>query len=355
MRSATLAVLLLLSASVLVSCESDELLFRSFVQRHHKWYGQSQSRDDSASSEYAARYEVFRGNLQRIAALNAESQSRGSSVVYGVTRFADLSPAEFAALYSNAEHGAKLVEEFEHAVAAGAMHKSNETASPVAAVSALALPTDVDWRAKGAVTDVKNQGQCGCCWTFSTVANIESLYKIKYNQLIDFSPQQLIDCDHTCKFFTCNKGCSGGVPKYAMEYIKKNGLTTLKKYPFIGKEGTCSYTESMSQVTIKDFVAIDNDEGEMQKYVANSGPISACLYVNSNFQYYKSGVFDDAGCPTNTINHAITVVGYGTENGKDFWIIKNSWGDDWGEDGFIRIARGKNMCGIKNQSATAVL
>jgi len=178
MRSSTLAVLLLLSASVLVSCESDELLFRSFVQRHHKWYGQSQSRDDSASSEYAARYEVFRGNLQRIAALNAESQSRGSSVVYGVTRFADLSPAEFAALYSNAEHGAKLVEEFEHAVAAGAMHKSNETASPVAAVSSLALPTDVDWRAKGAVTDVKNQGQCGCCWTFSTVANIEVFWVV---------------------------------------------------------------------------------------------------------------------------------------------------------------------------------
>ena len=120
-----------------------------------------------------------------------------------------------------------------------------------------------------------------------------------------------------------------------MEYIKKNGLTTLKKYPFVEKEQTCAYKSSMSEVTIKDFVAIDKDENEMKKYVGQSGPISACLYVTANMQHYQKGIYDDASCPTDSVNHAITIVGYGTEKGKDYWIIKNSWGEDWGEDGFV--------------------
>jgi cathepsin L len=207
----------------------------------------------------------------------------------------------------------------------------------------------VDWRDQGAVNGVKDQGQCGSCWAFSTVASLEGQQAIVNGNLPDCSEQQLVDCDPK------SSGCNGGLMTYAFDYIKgqgSNGLDTQDSYPYTARDGTCdtSKTQDGENVcaTVSGYTELpQGDESALQDAVSSIGPISIAANA-SPWSSYSGGIFDSSSCDPNGLNHGIAMVGYDTA--ENFWIIRNSWGGSWGESGYMRMVMGKNMCGISNMS-----
>ncbi|MBA0689386.1 hypothetical protein Goari_007117 [Gossypium aridum] len=217
------------------------------------------------------------------------------------------------------------------------------------------VPTSVDWRKRGAVTAVKDQGQCvlkGSCWAFSSVEAVEGINQIKTNKLVSLSEQELIDCDTEE-----NQGCNGGLMDIAFDFInKKGGITSEIHYPYAAKQGTCDVSKENSPV-----VSIDghenvpvNDEEALRKAVANQ-PVSVAIDAGgTDFQFYSEGVY--TGQYGIELNHGVAAVGYGTTlDGTKYWIVKNSWGPDWGEKGYIRMERGikdkQGLCGIAMEAS----
>ncbi|XP_053183333.1 cathepsin S-like [Scomber japonicus] len=201
-----------------------------------------------------------------------------------------------------------------------------------------------DWREHGCVTRVKNQGSCGSCWAFATVGALEGQLAKTTGKLVDLSPQNLVDCsweygDH---------GCNGGWYTNAFNYIKDNGIESEASYPYKGKEGQCHHNCNNNVATLIGYTCRPRgDEYEMKLAVFTTGPIAVAIDSNSHkFSFYKGGVYDNPMC-THNMTHAVVVVGYGTENGKDYWLVKNSWGTGYGEAGYIKMSRNKNnQCGI---------
>ncbi|CAG2253260.1 CTSL [Mytilus edulis] len=198
---------------------------------------------------------------------------------------------------------------------------------------------------KGYVTPVKNQGKCGSCWAFSAVGSLEGQHFRKTGKLVSLSEQNLMDC--SSKYG--NRGCNGGMLPPSFKYVIDNGgIDTENSYPYEGKVGNCRYTKSNIGASITGYTGIRNgDENQLKQAVAAVGPVSACIYVDKNFMLYKRGVFNNPTCISYTINHAILVVGYGTQSNDDYWLVKNSWGTVWGMDGYILMSRNKNdQCAI---------
>lgn len=214
------------------------------------------------------------------------------------------------------------------------------------------LPSAVNWVSAGAVTGVKDQGQCGSCWSFSTTGALEGIYFIKNGKLVSFSEQQLVDCDNF-KNGGKDHGCNGGLMDNAFSWIHKNGgLCTESDYPYTsgtGNEGTCKTTCSLvkgSQIVSFVDVPPSNDNEMMTALVKQ--PVSIAIEADTrDFQLYKSGVFTTA-CGTN-LDHGVLAVGYGTENGQNYYLVKNSWGTSWGEKGYIKLGRGSQYNGGDGQ------
>jgi len=216
------------------------------------------------------------------------------------------------------------------------------------------LPAYVDWREQGVVTPVKNQGHCGSCWTFSTTGAVEShwaLYGGKNLSLL--SEQQLVDCAGDFN----NHGCNGGLPSQAFEYIQfTGGIETEMNYPYMGVDQNCSFDSSKiaADVYYGSVNITSGDEQAIVETVATIGPVSIAFQVTSDFRNYDGGVYVGQTCQASaaTVNHAVLAVGYGTDSKKlDYWIIKNSWGAEWGEEGYFRMQRGVDMCGVAVCSA----
>ncbi|KAK8520372.1 hypothetical protein V6N13_031173 [Hibiscus sabdariffa] len=210
----------------------------------------------------------------------------------------------------------------------------------------VALPESKDWREAGIVSPVKEQGHCGSCWTFSATGALEAAYHQAYGKGISLSEQQLVDCAGAFN----NKGCHGGLPSQAFEYIKYNGgLDTEEAYPYTAKDGVCKFSSENVGVKVADSVNITmGGEDELKHAVALVRPVSVAYQVIPSFRLYKSGVFSDEKCghTSQDVNHAVLAVGYGVENGVPYWLIKNSWGAKWGENGYFKMEMGKNMCGV---------
>jgi hypothetical protein len=212
------------------------------------------------------------------------------------------------------------------------------------------IPDSFDWRAQGAVGAVKNQGSCASCWAFTTTGNLEGLYFIKYGKLLSLSEQQLVDCD------TNDNGCNGGMMDNAYTYLQNAGGSLLEsEYPYTGRKGQCRAYSPNGTVKVTGMIdAGTTDENYIKQMLYNIGPLGVVINA-STLQYYTSGIFNvsPSSCPASGINHGVLLVGYGSENGVDYWIAKNSWGASWGEQGFFRIARGKGLCGINNHVVSA--
>ncbi|EJW79799.1 cysteine protease 6 [Wuchereria bancrofti] len=213
------------------------------------------------------------------------------------------------------------------------------------------LPNKFDWNTKGVVTPVKNQGSCGSCWAFSVTGNIESLWAIKTGNLISLSEQELIDCD------VIDNGCNGGLPINAFREIKRmGGLEPEDQYPYKAKNGTCHLVRAQIAVTIDDAIEIPRNETVMKAWIAQRGPLSVGIDAEL-LAYYKSGILhpSKSRCPPSKINHGVLITGYGIENGLPYWTIKNSWGEEWGENGYFRLMRGKDICGVSDLVSSAII
>ena len=217
------------------------------------------------------------------------------------------------------------------------------------------VPMKIDWREKGAVTGVKNQKNCGSCWAFSSTGSIEGLLAIKTSNLLNFSEQQLMDCSSSYG----NHGCSGGMMDNAFKYVIDNGICSEESYPYTGMDGSCQQCDTIGQINNYGDIQ-ENDEKILKRAVAQQ-PVSVAIQANlSSFRFYSSGIYSDPKCGQQ-LDHGVLIVGYGSDGlyGKDYWLVKNSWGPQWGDNGYIRIERNSNnaggMCGITLQPSIPLL
>ncbi|CAG9859118.1 unnamed protein product [Phyllotreta striolata] len=194
---------------------------------------------------------------------------------------------------------------------------------------------------------------CGSCWSFSTTGTVEGANFRKTGKLVSLSEQNLVDCDKL------DHGCLGGLPMNAYKYIEENGIMTEKDYPYVAANGVCKFNQSKVAVKITSFIRVaEGDEEDLKEKVALLGPVSIGIDSTWMFQLYKSGLFDDDLCQNNndSLHHGVLVVGYGSENGKDYWIVKNSYGIEWGMDGYILMSRNKNnQCGVATFGTVATI
>jgi C1A family cysteine protease len=210
-------------------------------------------------------------------------------------------------------------------------------------------PDSYDWREHGAVTPVKDQGQCGSCWAFSTIANIEGQYFLKNKELLAFSEQELVDCDKKS-----DQGCNGGLMQNAFVFLEQTGFELESDYKYTARDGSCHAKDHKSYGTVSKWEMVSRDEKVIASTLASTGPLSAA--VNAQwFQMYMGGIMNPFFCNPKKLDHGITLVGYGAEGSKPYWIIKNSWNTSWGEKGYVRLARGNGKCGINTNVCTATL
>ena len=219
------------------------------------------------------------------------------------------------------------------------------------------IPDAIDWRASGAVTNVKNQGSCGSCWAFSAIGTIEGQHALRTGNLTSLSEQNLVDCVSSSKY-NCY-GCEGGWPDKAMDYVINNrGLDTETSYPYEGVDESCVYNKNTSGANISHVVQIDyGNMMELYNAIGTIGPISVAIDAEDDFQFYKAGIFRSTTCSKTQLNHAVLAIGYGvTRKNEKFIMIKNSWGTDWGMDGYIYFSGDiDNMCGIATNASYPLL
>ncbi|CAH1106464.1 unnamed protein product [Psylliodes chrysocephalus] len=283
--------------------------------------------------EEKVRFQIFQQNIQKINAHNALYEAGIKTYRMGVNQFADLTQKEFGALLR---------------VRNGPSPKQNLTRH----VQSGTAPDSIDWREKNAVTRIQNQGVCGSCWAFSVVGAVEGQNAIKYNNSAALSVEQLVDCDPG------GYGCSGSIMSHRFQYVIDNGLNTDEEYPYVGSffNVTCK-AKSPYVVKVKEAVVVDATESALKDAVGTVGPVSVIILAEP-MQHYKDGIFESDECivQSGDHDHGILVVGYGTENGKKFWILKNSWGTSWGEDGYFRLARdANNQCGVAYHGSYPIL
>ncbi|KAM4625053.1 cathepsin L.1 [Polymixia lowei] len=323
--------LLVVVAAVLAAASSarfslEDLEFHAWKLKFEKIY--------SSVSEETLRKQTWLNNRKLVLVHNILADQGIKSYRLGMTFFADMENEEYKRLISQ---GGLTAFNSSRPRRGSAFLRQPEGAD---------LPNTVDWRDKGYVTDVKDQKECGSCWAFSTTGSLEGQTFRKTGKLVSLSEQQLVDCSGSFG----NMGCSGGLMDQAFSYIKANGgLDTEDSYPYEAEDGKCRYNPDTIGATCTGFVDVTSgDEGALQEAVATIGPVSVGIDAShSSFQLYESGVYDEPDCSSSELDHGVLTVGYGSDNGQDYWMVKNSWGLSWGSKGYIMMSRNKsNQCGI---------
>ncbi|XP_055628168.1 uncharacterized protein LOC129769737 isoform X2 [Toxorhynchites rutilus septentrionalis] len=308
-------------------------LFEKFKLKHNRTY--------QSTLEHEMRFRIFKNNLFKIEQLTKYEQGTAK---YGITHFADMTTTEY-------RHRTGLVVRREEDL--------NHIPNPIAKIDEhMEIPEAFDWRDLGAVSPVKNQGSCGSCWAFSVVGNIEGLHQIKTKKLEEYSEQELLDCD------TVDKACQGGEMDDAYKAIERiGGLELENDYPYLAKkQKTCHFNNTLAHVRVKGAVDLPKNEIAIAKFLVANGPVSIGLNANA-MQFYRGGISHPwrVLCSKKSLDHGVLIVGYGVKQYPMFnktlpyWIVKNSWGPKWGEQGYYRVYRGDNTCGVSEMATSAVL
>ncbi|KAJ8975094.1 hypothetical protein NQ317_002018 [Molorchus minor] len=313
-------LVVLASVILAINAASVEELWAQFKENHGRQYRNIR--------EEETRFNFFKQNVQRIEEHNAKYEKGETSYYRGINRFSDKSREEIHAMLNTSRANRPIL-------TSGVEYKPSN----------VQVASEVNWVNEGVVTGVKNQGDCGSCWAFSVTGTLEGQYAIKYGSLVSLSEQDLVDCSVTYG----TAGCNGGWMALAYDYVKDNGISTESDYPYLGYEATCAHSSSV--LTVNDYVFIpEGDEYTLKDAVANVGPISVSVYADDFFDY-AGGIFDESSC-SQEYDHGVLVVGYGEENGSEYWLVKNSWGADWGDNGYIKMAREKNnQCAIASYAS----
>jgi cathepsin F len=288
-----------------------------------KSYGRKYKSDE----EFLSRFQNFKVNLKTIAEKNAKF---GPTTQYAVNKFADLSKSEFKELF--------LMNNLPPYEPKGEELNVTLLVDP---------PTTFDWRSKGAVTPIKDQGQCGSCWAFSATENIESVTKVANRGLPVLGPQQIVDCDKT------DYGCSGGWPHAAFDYVKKQGgQDTESVYPYTARDGSCKYKTNGIGAKISGYNTIAKNEKTIQSALVTTAPFSVCVDAEE-WSFYSGGVVTPNNCGR-SVDHCVQLIGYDSTKAPGYWIVRNSWGTDWGLSGLIYLQMGSDTCLIADYVTSAI-
>ncbi|XP_001607324.1 uncharacterized protein LOC100123649 [Nasonia vitripennis] len=309
----------------------EEILFHEFMGKYKKMYHNKEEKE--------MRFQIFKDNLNLIEELQRNEMGTGR---YGVTQFTDLTKAEFKARHLGLKPTLK---------------SENDIPMPMATIPDIELPSDYDWRHHNVVTPVKDQGSCGSCWAFSVTGNIEGQYAIKHGELLSLSEQELVDCDKL------DSGCNGGLPDTAYRAIEElGGLELESDYPYDAEDEKCHFNKNKVKVNIVSGLNITSNETQMAQWLVKNGPMSIGINANA-MQFYMGGVSHPFKflCSPDSLDHGVLIVGYGVKfypifkKTMPYWIIKNSWGPRWGEQGYYRVYRGDGTCGVNKMVTSAVV
>jgi len=296
----------------------------------------------SSEEEHQYRKNAFAANVEFVQKHNAEHALGLHTYTVGLNKFSDLTAEEFKQKYLSSMPMMSAVERI--------------STDPM-----VTIPETINWVEKGYVTEVKDQDDqngtyvaCAACWAFSATGTMEAAHFGQTGELISLSEQNLIDCATESP----NAGCSGGYPSIGINHvIKSGGIESEKSYPFEAEDDVCRFDNSkvVAKFTVVQGVEQYNEK-ELEYGVGTFGPFSTCIDASGQgFMQYKSGIYSNPDCSRDDLDHAVLTVGYGTEHGKDYWLIKNSWGAYWGDNGYIKMARNKdNMCGIASNAVIAI-
>lgn len=298
--------------------------------------------------EELARFNIWKMNLDIIEQHNKLANQGVYSYWLRMNRFGDMTNKEFVAFYNGYRSDLKK----------SSANRKVFTYDPFTEV-----PESIDWREKGYVTPVKNQGSCGSCWAFSTTGSLEGQHFNATGELVSLSEQNLVDCSGDYG----NMGCNGGLMDQAFEYIKNNtGINTEESYPYEGKGNECRFKAENIGATLSSYIDVKSkDEDALKQALGTYGPVSVAIDASHiSFQLYSHGVYHSYFCSQDRLDHGVLAVGYGNEivnrwgkkKKEDYWIVKNSWSEHWGDKGYIKMVRNKkNNCGIATSASFPIV
>jgi len=311
-----LALLLLIGVVHCFTESEYQDTFAKWIQARQKTY---------SNSEFQTRYAIFKNNMDFVQAWNADPTHTHT---VALNDFADLSNEEYRKIYLGTH-----IDGTQRLANAG---KLINVSTP--------LDDVINWAVKGAVTPIKNQGQCGSCWAFSTTGSVEALNFIYTGNLNSLSEQNLMDCSTSYG----NNGCNGGSMDLAFKYIiANNGIDLEEDYPYQAVQGSCRFQAQWTGASIKAYSDVQSGNEGALTSAANNQPVSVAIDAShQSFQLYQNGIYYEPACSTTSLDHGVLVIGYGSDNG-DYYIVKNSWGTGWGMSGYIWMSRNQgNNCGI---------
>jgi len=301
--------------------------FNAWKQSHGK---------DYHPDEEANRRQIFMDNMKFIEEYNAREDT---IMTLGTNEYADLTHEEFRSILTGSVNDTNEIKAW--------MEKDAVTFLPPENYEA---PSSVDWRSKGAVTPIKNQGQCGSCYSFSTTGSIEGQWFRKNNVLISLSEQQIVDCSTGYG----NNGCNGGLMTNSFQYVKHaGGIETERAYPYEAKQKYCRFNTAYIGAKVKGYSNVGASESSLKAAIASTGPISVAIDASHrSLQFYRGGIYYEPACSSTNLDHAVLAVGYGSNTNGDYWIVKNSWGTSWGISGYFWLKRNYyNHCGIASMAS----
>ncbi|XP_008550537.1 uncharacterized protein LOC103573287 [Microplitis demolitor] len=308
----------------------NERAFESFQKTYNRVY--------TSDEEKAARFKIFKMNM--IIAETLQEYEEGTAL-YGPTMFADMTSNEFRRYLGLRPD----------------LRSENQIPYPMAKIPDVELPKEYDWRHYNVVTPVKDQGSCGSCWAFSVTGNVEGQYAIKHNKLLSLSEQELVDCDKL------DEGCNGGLQENAYRALEEmGGLELEDDYPYDGEDEKCHFKKNKAVVSVVSAVNITSNETQMAQWLVKNGPMAIGINANA-MQFYMGGVSHPFKflCSKDNLDHGVLIVGYGVhtypifKKTMPYWIVKNSWGTGWGEQGYYRVYRGDGTCGLNTDVSSAIV